>query len=420
MDDKNTNKQFRLYDASGKYIKLSVDETIARGLNKWPNWKCSAGVRALYIDYDGNVWRCNSMSGRQTDNFNKAGWQKILLELKKTYPTPLPPTLTTEQWQQHDKLLAEFRRTEDGYNNKMLPNNEETKKTKKGYLGNIVDGFDIEDEWGSCPWDSCGCGADVILSKVKDDSYKPLLAVTNNSWAGKESTTTNLVNEVDDIVANEMNFPIPYQILWDLGRQCNYDCSYCWPNVHNRHEPHKDYQSLINTCDLAIDRWSKGESIRWNFGGGEPTLHPKFLDVLKHLKSRNQWTMVTSNGTRDYKYWSEAVKYLNSINLSAHFDGLLSDREEDRFVKNVQAICKHFDEHNDDYWLEIKLMAPPQYVDKAINLKQKILDNTTISQPGANNRIKGVLSLVPIRGLFGKSGQLIEYTQEQLEKFQYQ
>jgi organic radical activating enzyme len=417
MDDKNTNKQFRLYDDTGKYIRLSVDETIARGLNKWQNWKCSAGIRALYIDYDGNVWRCNSMSGRQTDNFNKEGWHKLL---KATYPNKDDiPMLTKDQWQQN-QLLVEYRRTEDAYLNKMLPNTEETKKTKKGYLGNIVEGFDIEEEWSACPWDSCSCGADVILSKVKDDSYKPLLAVTNNSWVGKESTSFDLVDTVDTIVANEMNFPIPYQILWDLGRQCNYDCSYCWPNVHNRYEPHKDYQALINTCDLAIDNWSKGESIRWNFGGGEPTLHPKFLDLLKYLKSKNQWTMVTTNGTRDYKYWSEAVQYLNSINLSAHFDGLLTEREEDRFVKNVQAICKHFDEHNDDHWLEIKLMAPPQYVDRAFNLKKKILENTTISQPGANDRIKGFLSLVPIRGMFGNSGKLIEYTEEQLTKFQYQ
>ena len=62
MDDVNTNKQFRIYDQTEKYIRLSVDETIARGLNKWQNWQCSAGVRALYIDFDGNLWICNTAS----------------------------------------------------------------------------------------------------------------------------------------------------------------------------------------------------------------------------------------------------------------------------------------------------------------------------------------------------------------------
>lgn len=414
MDDSNTNKQFRLYNSTGKYIRLSIDETIARGLNKWQGWTCSAGVRGLYIDYDGNVWRCNSMSGRQTDNFNYVNWVKFSSEHKSNYSTDV-------EWEKDKPIYAkEFRKREDAYNNKMLPNNEETKKIKKGYLGNIVEGFSVNNEWVKCPWDSCGCGADVILSKVQDDKYRDLLAVTNHGWNGRDATAGDLVDTVDKIVANEMNFDIPYQVLWDLGRQCNYDCSYCWPNVHNRHEPHKDYKVLVNTCDKIINEWSNGNSIRWNFGGGEPTLHPDFLSLMKHLKSKNQWTMVTSNGTRDYKYWREAVLYLNSVNLSAHFDGLVTEKDEDRFVKNIQVICDHFDDHNDDHWIEIKLMASPEYVDRAVTLKDKILSNTTIKQPGANNRVKGALSLVPIRGMLNNSGKLVEYTPEQLEKLRYQ
>jgi pyruvate-formate lyase-activating enzyme len=162
-----------------------------------------------------------------------------------------------------------------------------------------------------------------------------------------------------------------------------------------------------------------GSSIRWNFGGGEPTLHPQFLNFLKYLKDKNQWIMLTSNGTRDHKYWAEAVKYLNSINLSAHFDGLLGDKDEDRFVRNIDVICKYFDQHDDDHWLEIKLMAPPQYIDRALKLRDKIKSLGTLDKPGANGRIKGILSLVPIRSL-GDSGTLVEYTDEQLNLFKDQ
>jgi pyruvate-formate lyase-activating enzyme len=189
--------------------------------------------------------------------------------------------------------------------------------------------------------------------------------------------------------------------------------------VHNRTDDHKDYNLLVKTADNLIDNWSNKESIRWNFGGGEPTLHPKFLEFLTHLKSRDQWIMLTSNGTRDHKYWAEAVQYLNSINLSAHFDGLLDEKDEDRFVRNIEAICKHFDEHDDDHWLEIKLMAPPQYIDRALKLRDKIKALGTLDRPGANNRIKGMLSLVPIRSI-GDSGTLVEYTEEQLDIFRTQ
>jgi hypothetical protein len=327
MDDANTNKQFRIYDESEKYIRLSVDETIARGLNKWQGWQCSAGVRALYIDFDGNLWICNTASAK-LDRFNFDGWRAILKQNKPANPTE-------EWWPIQNKLGLEYRKTKEAFQ-KVLPNTVENKTQFPGFLGNIFDGYDLPTSWFKCPWDSCGCGADVIVSNDKSTMYKPMLSVTNGGWEAKESTLDDVVDAISDPVAVEMNFPIPYQVLWDLGRRCNYDCSYCWTSVHNRTDDHKDYDLLVSTADNLIDNWSNKESIRWNFGGGEPTLHPKFLEFLKHLKSRDQWIMLTSNGTRDHKYWAEAVQYLNSINLSAHFDGLLDEKDEDRFIKNVK------------------------------------------------------------------------------------
>lgn len=404
MDDRNTNKQFRIYEDSSKFLRLSVDEVIARQYNNWKDWQCSAGVRGLYIDYDGNIWICNTASSK-LDRFNKEGWTSILSKHK-------PKHIDDTWWPIQNKLGIEYRKTKEAFK-KILINDEENKKKYPGFLGNIFNGYELPKEWVMCPWETCGCGADVILSKTKEKHHKKLLHVTNEGWKGRDSTRDNLINKIGEHVAVEMNFPIPYQVLWDLGRRCNYDCSYCWTSVHNRTDDHKNIDLLISTADNIIDNWSKGESIRWNFGGGEPTLHPDFLEFLKHLNKKNQWTMVTTNGTRDYKYWMEAVKYLNSINFSAHFEGLKNEKDEDRFVKNIEVICEHFDNHDDDHWLEIKLMAPPEFIDRALNLKKKIENLGTLNKHGANGRIKGVTSLVPIRSI-GDSGKLVTYTDEQL------
>lgn len=404
MDDINTNKQFRIYDSAAKYIRLSVDETIARDLNKWKDWSCSAGVRGLYIDFDGNIWICNTASSK-LDRFNFTEWRTILSQHKPENPT-------AEWWPIQNKLGLDYRKTKDAFK-KILPNTDESKTKYPGFLGNIFDGYSLPSEWFKCAWNSCGCGADVILSKIKSPEYKPLISVSNEGYAGKEKTLGNMVDTITDSVAVEMNFPIPRQILWDLGRRCNYDCSYCWTSVHNRTDDHKDFGLLVKTADDLIDNWAHGESIRWNFGGGEPTLHPDFLKFMAHLSARKQWTMVTTNGTRDHKYWAQAAEHLNSINLSAHFDGLTTEKEEDRFVRNIAAICKHHDEHNDDHWLEIKIMSPPEHFDRAVNLKNKIIALDTLNKNGANGRIKGVVSMVPIRGL-GDSGKIVEYTPEQL------
>ena len=122
--------------------------------------------------------------------------------------------------------------------------------------------------------------------------------------------------------------------------------------------------------------------------------------------------MVTSNGTRSAKYWSETIQYLNSVNLSAHFDGLHGEKEENKFIENCNVICDHFDSHNDDHWLEIKIMSPPKYFNRALNLKNKILNNTSISKLGANNRIKGFVSMVPIRDI-NDGARLVQYRSEE-------
>ena len=147
--------------------------------------------------------------------------------------------------------------------------------------------------------------------------------------------------------------------MWDIGRRCNYACDYCWPAVHSNTEKFPSFESVINTIDMIIDNWSNGEQIRWNFGGGEPTMHPQFIDILKYLKSRNQWILVTTNGSRSTKFWSEATQYINSVNMSAHFASMdLYRGNEDRFLDNCKIIMKHHDIIDDDLWLEIKLMTP--------------------------------------------------------------
>ena len=76
------NKQLRFYNESNKYIRLSVDETIARKLNYWKDWHCSAGERSLYIDYDGRVWIANCASAE----YYKKEWKKFSEKTLGTWP----------------------------------------------------------------------------------------------------------------------------------------------------------------------------------------------------------------------------------------------------------------------------------------------------------------------------------------------
>lgn len=53
------NKIIRHYQEDGKFIDLSVDQTIALQKNAWKGWKCAASQESLYIDYDGFIYVAN-------------------------------------------------------------------------------------------------------------------------------------------------------------------------------------------------------------------------------------------------------------------------------------------------------------------------------------------------------------------------
>lgn len=472
MSQPTDNKQLRLYDDLGKFQRYSVDEVIAQGLNKWQGWHCSAGARNLYIDYDGNVWVANCASSnfygkvhaKRIEDFttklnNKQhlddAWKQYREsvigtddpkdELRKKWLNentengwPMPKHDHKNSEQQH-KLMAEIARLEKEF---FTPdrleahvgdrNNDLYKKFLKddknwsyrtteadkqfGLLGSIYTDWTAPTDWIKCPYTSCGCGADVILSKGKDSRAVNRLHVTKWQFKGQEMGTEATIAEP---VGVEMNFPIVHQILWDITRRCNYDCTYCWPSVHNNIEPHHEYEKIIETIDKAVDEWSEQDTIRWNFGGGEPTMHPRFMDILKHLNNSGQWVLVTTNGSRSTRFWSEAVHYINSINMSAHFGSMdLYPGNEKRFIDNCQIIIDHHKKHNKDHWLEIKLMTPPGMLERAEQFRSEIV-KLGLDTEGANGRQIGAISLVPIRDLEDAS-KLVNYSENEIEYFRRQ
>lgn len=350
-----TNKIINLFDSENNCNRLSVDEVIARKLNLYQNWTCGAGVKNIYIDYDGNVWKCNSASSMRVDSRN----QRILY-------------------------------TSDNL------------KKYAGYLGSIHSDFSIPTSWDTCPWQSCPCGADVLIPKAQPGYIDSLVSNGPNDDNNRHNDRPSS-NRFDKPVAVEPYFLVGKQLLWDIGRRCNFSCSYCWPGSHSNSEGFLDWTTIHATVNKVLNNWSNGTQTRWYFGGGEPTVHPKFIDWMKLLKDHNQWTLVTSNGSRPSKYWKELVPYLNGVNLSVHFEFI----NEDKLIDNIQVIADHYGKN--EGWLEIKLMATPDSLERAVALKSYIAENNLLI---SNDKIVGSLSLVPIRDLVVAS-KLVDYTPEQ-------
>ena len=72
---------------------------------------------------------------------------------------------------------------------------------------------------------------------------------------------------------------------WILGTFCNYDCSYCWPEVHSSKPDYFPLETLIKTVDEIKKQSREREynAFQFSFSGGEPTLFKGYLNLIQYL-----------------------------------------------------------------------------------------------------------------------------------------
>ena len=106
------------------------------------------------------------------------------------------------------------------------------------------------------------------------------------------------------------------KIEWNLGKRCNYNCSYCPSSIHDTTSPHTNIEILKSTVDKLL---TLNKPIRLSFTGGEPCVHPKFRELIQYAKFKGiPWISVTTNGTRSYDYYQSLP--VNQYVFSIHFE----------------------------------------------------------------------------------------------------
>jgi len=137
------------------------------------------------------------------------------------------------------------------------------------------------------------------------------------------------------------------KIEWNLGKRCNYDCSYCPSEIHDNVSPHTDIEILKATVDKLM---TLGKPIRLSFTGGEPTVHPKFKELIQYCKHVGiSWISVTSNGTRSYEFYASLPvdQYVFSIHFEYDYHRVLStirklsDQRDKKLIGQIMAHHNH-------------------------------------------------------------------------------
>jgi len=161
----------------------------------------------------------------------------------------------------------------------------------------------------------------------------------------------------DDIVAvgqRTLLYRDLFTVSWLLGRFCNYKCSYCWPYARSDRKDHRPTELCLRTVD-EIKRQARDNgfnSFHFSLSGGEPTFHPGYLDILKHLAddvSNTNYTSIhmTSNCSRNMKWFETYVEYAKpfhraSITASLHTEHVNNKEKMQDFADKL-IFCQEHD-----------------------------------------------------------------------------
>lgn len=149
------------------------------------------------------------------------------------------------------------------------------------------------------------------------------------------------------------------KIEWNLGKRCNYDCSYCPASIHDNTSAHTDIETLKSCVDKLM---TLGKPIRLSFTGGEPCVHPKFDELVKYCKHVGvSWISVTTNGTRPYEFYASLPvdQYVFSIHLEYDWKRVFNTIESVVDLTKIKVIAQ--------------IMAHHDYMDAVLQLRAKCL-----------------------------------------------
>jgi organic radical activating enzyme len=235
-----------------------------------------------------------------------------------------------------------------------------------GILGNIYEDFELPISWQRCPQQLCTCGSDLFIPKARTHSQAALLRRSQDLPTQaplRDDTLQHMVALERTHAANQK------QVYWEIGRRCNYDCSYCHPIIHNMTDRHKTLDELLTATKKVQAKFIGTARCNWIISGGEPTANPALLDWCRYINSFGYKLSMHSNGSRKPDYYQELIKY-GDLNLSAHYEFWRTEH----FLDVIRAITdtKVAAQNQGVGHLEVKLMMKPGTGDQTLDFEARM------------------------------------------------
>lgn len=149
----------------------------------------------------------------------------------------------------------------------------------------------------------------------------------------------------------------PMMVTWDIGRRCNFDCTYCESTRHDITSSYTPLDELKQTFSF-IKEWTGIYNSRRispvitniNFTGGEPTINPNFWKLIEHIKADDEkyFLSLTTNGSWGKKYMHQIIDNFNGVTISYHAEA--DEKYKKRAIYNILKLSKI------GIWLQVNVM----------------------------------------------------------------
>jgi MoaA/NifB/PqqE/SkfB family radical SAM enzyme len=156
-------------------------------------------------------------------------------------------------------------------------------------------------------------------------------------------------------------------VNWNLGKRCNYDCSYCSPHVHDWVSPHHPIEHVRDFV-TQVNNWSVSQNKTFNLSitGGEPFVHPDIIAILRTIRQASAFKdqlVVITNGSMPLKLYQQSLEYLTHLTISLHLEK--SDPETQNTLDKIIELHHAYPDH----WITVQVMCAPgklAFVEKTI------------------------------------------------------
>ena len=125
------------------------------------------------------------------------------------------------------------------------------------------------------------------------------------------------------------------RIQWNIGNDCNYNCSYCHSDLKNGSNPFPNLDKLRVGFDNIIRQAQPFSLVKMELMGGEITQSPAIKEIMLMNTSPKIDFRIYSNGSADIAWWEEVRPNIYHMDLTYHPSSDLT-----HFVSVVKAINK--------------------------------------------------------------------------------